>query len=96
MKITVKLGAPLSQIVGTAQVILSMPEGTTAAQVLDELRLRYPRFEAGLQGEGLPKVLEAVPYALFLNARLLPFERAAVTPLHDGDRLYLFLPVAGG
>ena len=35
MKITVKLGAPLSQVVGTAQVILSMPDGATAAQVLD-------------------------------------------------------------
>ena len=81
---------------GTAQVILSMPNGATAAHVLDELRLRYPRFEAGLQGEGLPKALETMPYALFLNARPLPFERAAATPLRDGDRLYLFLPVAGG
>ena len=96
MKITVKLGAPLSQVVGTAQVILSMPDGATAAQVLDELRCRHPRFEAGLQGEGLPQALETVPYALFLNARLLPFERTAETSLRDGDRLYLFLPVAGG
>ena len=96
MKVTVKLGAPLSQVVGAAQEILSMPDGATVAQVLDELRLRYPRFEAGLQGEGLPKVLETVPYALFLNARLLPFERTAETSLRDGDRLYLFLPVAGG
>jgi molybdopterin converting factor small subunit len=77
-------------------VILSMPDGATAAQVLDELRSRYPRFEAGLQGEGLPQILETVPYALFLNARPLPFDRAAATPLRDGDRLYLFLPVAGG
>lgn len=81
---------------GTAQVILSMPDGATAAQVLDELRSRHPRFEAGLQGEGLPRVLETVPYALFLNARPLPFDRAAATRLRDGDRLYLFLPVAGG
>jgi molybdopterin converting factor small subunit len=86
----------LSQIVGTAQVILSMPDGATAAQVLDELRSRHPRFETGLQGEGLPRVLETVPYALFLNARPLPFDRAAATRLRDGDRLYLFLPVAGG
>ena len=96
MKVTVKLGAPLSQVVGAAQEILSMPDGATVAQVLDDLRGRHPRFEAGLQGEGLPKVLETVPYALFLNARLLPFDRAAMTPLRDGDRLYLFLPVAGG
>jgi molybdopterin converting factor small subunit len=82
--------------VGTAQVILSMPDGATAAQVLDELRSRHARFEAGLQGEGLPKALATVPYALFLNARPLPFDRVAETPLRDGDRLYLFLPVAGG
>lgn len=96
MQVTVKLGAPLSQVVGAAQVSLSMPEGSTIAQVLDELRGRYPRFEAGLQGEGLPRVLTGAAYALFVNARPVSFERAAVTPLRNGDRLYLFLPIAGG
>jgi molybdopterin converting factor small subunit len=96
MKITVRLGAPLSQIVGESKVILTLPEGTTAAGVLDELGRRYPDFHAGLGGRGLRTPLDQIPYALFVNARLVPLDRAAGTPLHDGDRLSLFLPVAGG
>lgn len=96
MNITVKMGAPLSMVVGAAQVRLSMPEGAHAGHVLDELHSRYPRFAAGLRGEGLPRPNSQVAYSLFLNARPVPLERAADTPLRDGDRLYLFLPVAGG
>jgi molybdopterin converting factor small subunit len=96
MKVTVKLGAPLSQVVGESMVILSMPTETTVANVLDELRARYPDFEEGLKGKGLAKPFDRVLYSLFLNARPVPFERATITPLRDGDRLYLFLPVAGG
>jgi molybdopterin converting factor small subunit len=96
MKITVKLGAPLSQVVGTSKVILTLPEGTTAAEVLAELGRRYPDFEPGLRGKGLRTPLDQIPYALFVNARLVRLDRAADIILHDGDRLALFLPVAGG
>lgn len=96
MKVTVKLGAPLSQVVGESKAILTMPEGTTVADVLDELRGRYPEFEAGLRGKGLRKPFDRVLYSLFVNARPVPFEKAENSPLRDGDRLYLFLPVAGG
>ena len=96
MKVTVKLGAPLSQVIGESTVILSMPTETTVAGVLDELRTKYPEFEEGLKGKGLAIPLDTVLYSLFLNARPVPFERAAATPLRDGDRIYLFLPVAGG
>ena len=96
MKITVKLGAPLSQVVGESKAILTMPEGATVADVLDELRARNSEFEAGLRGKGLRKPFDRVLYSLFVNARLVPFEQAESTLLRDGDRLYLFLPVAGG
>jgi molybdopterin converting factor small subunit len=96
VKIIVKLGAPLSQVVGEKKAILTMPEGTMVGDVLDELRARYPDFEAGLRGKGLRWPLDQVLYSLFLNARPVPWERADTTPLRDGDRLYLFLPVAGG
>ena len=96
MKITVKLGAPLSQVVGENKAILHVPEGTTVTDVLDELRARYPDFDQGLKGKGLRQPLDRVLYTLFVNARPVPFERAAITRLRDGDRLYLFLPVAGG
>lgn len=96
MRITVKLGAPLSQVVGEKAAALTLPEGATVADALEELRRRYPDFEAGLKGKGLRKPLDQVLYCLFVNARLVPLDRAADTPLRDGDRLSLFLPVAGG
>lgn len=96
MKITVKLGAPLSLVVGVRKAILSMPEGSTVADLLDELRARYPSFDEGLKGKGLRHPLDQVLYTLFLNTRPVPFEQAEETSLRDGDRIHLFLPVAGG
>jgi molybdopterin converting factor small subunit len=96
MKVTVKLGAPLSQVVGQRKITLSLPGEVTVADVLDELQASYPDFEAGLRGKGLRIPLDRVRYSLFVNARLVPFEEAGTTPLRDGDRVYLFLPVAGG
>jgi molybdopterin converting factor small subunit len=96
MRIVVKLGAPLSQVVGESKVILIMPEGASISGALDELRARYPDFEQGLRGKGLRKPFDQVLYSLFLNARPVSLEQAETTPLRDGDRIYLFLPVAGG
>ena len=96
MRITVKLGAPLSQVVGEAKIELIMPQGATVADVLDEMRSRYPEFEAGLRGKGLSKPFDQVVYSLFVDARPLTFEKAGATNLQDGNRVYLFLPVAGG
>ena len=96
VRITVKLGAPLSQVVGESKIDLAMSEGATVADVLDELRARYPDFEAGLRGKGLRKPLDQVIYSLFVDARPLTFEKARTTRLRDGNRVYLFLPVAGG
>ena len=96
MKVTVKLGAPLSQVVGAAKVSLSFEDGVTAAGVLDVLRERYPDFEAGLRGKGLRTPFDDVVYSLFINARPVPLDEAGTVRLRDGDRLYLFLPVAGG
>jgi molybdopterin converting factor small subunit len=96
MKVTVKLGMPLSQVVGESKLILTLPEGTTVADVLEALRGRYPDFEAGLKGKGLRRPLDHTLYQLFVNARPLPFEQADKAALRDGDRIYLFLPVGGG
>jgi molybdopterin converting factor small subunit len=96
MKVVVKLGAPLSRVVGVSKVTLTVPQGTTVADLLEELRKRYPEFDEGLKGKGLPRSLDRVLYSVFLNARPVPWERVGTTSLGDGDRLYLFLPVAGG
>jgi molybdopterin converting factor small subunit len=96
VRVTVKLGAPLSQVVGETKINLAMPEGATVADVLDELRDRYPAFESGLRGQGLRKPLDQVIYSLFVEGRPVSFERADATRLRDGNRIYLFLPIAGG
>jgi molybdopterin converting factor small subunit len=96
MKITVKFGAPLSLVVGERKAILSMPEDSTVADLLDELQARYPDFDEGLRGKGLRHPLDQMLYTLFLNTRPVPFEQAPDTTLRDGDRIHLFVPVAGG
>jgi molybdopterin converting factor small subunit len=82
--------------VGQAKIDLTMPQGATVADVLDELQARYPEFEAGLRGKGLRKPFDQVVYSLFVDARPLTFEKAGATELRDGNRVYFFLPVAGG
>lgn len=96
VKITVKLGAPLSQVVGESSVQLQMPEGSTLANVLDALQTRFPDFEAGLKGKGLRYPADKVLYTLFVDAKPVPFDQAQGVKLRDGNRVYLFLPVAGG
>jgi molybdopterin converting factor small subunit len=96
VKVTVKLGAPLSQVVGESKIVLHLAPGSTVGDVIAELQARYPDFESGLRGKGLCYPLDQILYQLFVNARPVPFDQASSTALHDGDRLYLFLPVAGG
>jgi molybdopterin converting factor small subunit len=96
VKVTVKLGAPLSQVVGRSQVSLHLAEGSTAADALAELHALLPELEAGLKGQGLRHPLDQILYQLFVNAHPVPFEQAANVALADGDRMFIFLPVAGG
>jgi len=96
VKVTVKMGAPLSQVVGQPRVSLALPPEATLADLLDEMRERYPEFQEGLEGKGLPKPFDRVLYSLFLNSRPVAWAEAAANGLQDGDRVHIFLPVAGG
>jgi len=96
MNITARMGAPLSQVIGASQVTLTLPEGATVADLLVALGQQFPEFDAGLRGKGLRVPTDQVLYALFIDARSVPFERVGVTPLADGDQVYFFLPIAGG
>ena len=96
MKVTVKMGAPLSQVVGQPKAILSLPQEATLADLLEEMEGRYPEFQAGLKGKGLYKPFDRILYSLFLNSRPVDWGEVAATRLRDGDRVHIFLPVAGG
>jgi molybdopterin converting factor small subunit len=96
MKIIVKLGPPLSQVVGEGKAILDMSQGASLGDVLHELRTRYPDFYEGLKGKGLQRPADRILYSLFLNANFVSFEDAGSVEVRDGDRVFLFLPIAGG
>jgi molybdopterin converting factor small subunit len=90
------MGAPLSQVVGEPKVILFLPQEATLADVLAELEGRYAGFQEGLKGKGLRKPLDRVLYSLFVNSKPVDWSEVAVSRLQDGDRIHIFLPVAGG
>jgi len=94
VKVTVKLGEPLWRQVGkrTLQLEWTQPS-VTVAEVLRRLETEHPGFGPAFRGEGLKA---AYPYNLFVNARLVRLEQAETTPLQDGDKLYIFIPVVGG
>jgi molybdopterin converting factor small subunit len=75
---------------------MQMPPEATVADVLTQMRERFPEFEAGLKGKGLRRPQGRYLYQLFVNARPVAFDEGTQRLLHDGDRIYLFLPVAGG
>lgn len=96
MNITVLIGTPLSGVIGYDRLTLAVDESTTVAGLIDELRARYPDFEAGLRGKGLDMSPTRVIYRLIVNNSFVPWEGAATTVLHEGDRVLLVMPISGG
>jgi DNA-3-methyladenine glycosylase len=94
MHVTVRLGEPLNRAVGALRVSLEFAAAPSVADVLRRLAAEHPGFEAAYRGEGLGF---AYPYRVYVNAREVKGDEAAQAwRLANGDRLYIFLPVAGG
>ena len=92
-RVTIKFGQPLSQTIGQRRITLDMPEGSTAADLLDELTQRYPGFRVAFRGDDLGR---SSPYIFFLNSRPVTPPHFATTRLQEGDVVHLVLPVVGG
>lgn len=90
----VRLGEPLWRAAGAQRLYLEFPgDPVTVADVLQRLHEDYPGFAAAYRGEGLRR---ALPYNVYVNARVVrPGEEASRT-LADGDKVYFFLPAVGG
>jgi DNA-3-methyladenine glycosylase len=94
MKVTVRLGEPIWRVAGALRLELEFePPGVTVADVLAHLAAAYPGFETAFRGDDLARHL---PYQLFVNARIVPPGSEHERFLADGDKLYVFLPAAGG
>lgn len=86
--------ATLRPIVGGKTVDLSIEEGTTVAQLVEQIVTRYPPLREHLlneQGELYPHV------HVFVNGRDAPaLDQGMQTPLTHADALDIFPAVAGG
>ncbi len=81
MEVRVRLFAAFRERVGTGELRLAMPEGTTAGDVLQRLVAEHPAI-AGLAG--------SVQYAV--DREFVP----AGFPLRDGSEVSFIPPVSGG
>ena len=81
MKIRVKCFAAAREIVGTGELVVELPEGSTLTQLLEQIGRQFPRLE-GLAGSLLFSV----------NREYAPFDKR----LAAGDEVALIPPVSGG
>ncbi len=94
MIVIVKLSWPIYKTVGARTLTLELDrEETTIAEVVAYLDRHHPGFKDELArgtGDGL------ADYLFFVNETLVPQKDAATTSLHDGDKLFVILPIVGG
>jgi DNA-3-methyladenine glycosylase len=94
MRVSVRLGEPIRRTTGALRVELAFERATiTVADALALLAQTYPGFETAFRGDDLG---HPYPYQVFVNARLVPPDQAGKHALADGDKVYVFLPAAGG
>jgi molybdopterin converting factor small subunit len=94
MRISVRLYGPLRVVVGSDVVELALSgESATVAQALADLVARYPQTSRYLRDTagGVPPGVRAL-----LAESRLDGAHALATPLRDGDRLTLLMPIVGG
>lgn len=94
MQVTVRLGEPITRVVGSLRVAMQFDrEPATVADVLRRLSMEYPGFDAAFRGDGIGHIN---PYRVYVNARQVAAGAEDQWTLADGDKVYIFLPAAGG
>jgi molybdopterin converting factor small subunit len=94
MRLEVQLSGPVRVVIGAPRVVLMWDTSSvTLTQALDALGARYPRAQRYLR-DGAGDVPPAL--RILLNDTRLDGDAPLATPLRDGDRLALLMPVAGG
>ncbi len=94
MQVTVRLGEPITRVVGSLRVSMQFDsQPATVADVLRRLSDEYPGFDAAFRGDGIGHVN---PYRVYVNARQVAAGQEEQWPLADRDKVYIFLPAAGG
>jgi molybdopterin converting factor small subunit len=91
MEITVKLGEPIWKIVGEKSTKVTLNGAQCLSDIFAELNRRYPAFMAEAQRGEFD-----LPYTLFVNDKLVAWEKVGQTPVSDGDKVFIFMAVSGG
>ncbi len=81
MKARVRLFAILREKVGTSELTLELPDGSTVADLMKEMARQYPTLL-----EGVAHTMVAINTEYVQQSHLL----------HDGDEVALIPPVSGG
>ncbi len=94
MKISVRSVLAFSRAIGSRDLPLDLPAGSTVEQALSELTLQcgepLSRMLWGKTGKLLPHI------RLLVNGQDVGFLSGLATPLHEDDDLTLIPPAGGG
>jgi len=95
IQITLKAHATFKEIFGPNNLIISVPEGSTAGEALDRA---FVRFQEDLeQRYGLQRSRELMQHAILLvNGKLYVQPDALRTQVQAGDQIEIMVTFAGG
>jgi molybdopterin converting factor small subunit len=92
MQVKVKALRPFKDTLGAGDLVVDLPDGVTVEGLVRHLIELHPEFgPQALDGEG------AIDVTLNIMVSGRPVgEHDLDNPLHDGDEVMLFMPLAGG
>ena len=95
IQITLKAHAAFKEIFGPNNLIISVPEGSTAREALDRA---FVRFQEDLEERyGLERSRELMKYCILLvNGKLYAQPDALRTRVRAGDQIEIMVTFAGG
>lgn len=101
-EVTVRAIGPLRQLLGGAELVMSVGERATVAELLRRLAeekggefARYVTWVEGLDGSGDGSAAYS-PLRVLLNGRDIFPDKLEESVLAEGDTLLVFSPLAGG
>jgi molybdopterin converting factor small subunit len=91
MNIVVEFAGPLRSAAGMKEIVIAIDGEATTGAVLLEVAERLPGIRQELFG---PESKEY--YSVFVNDLLVAERERERAPVHEGDKVMILLPIAGG
>ena len=95
MNVSVRSIGLIRQLLGEAELTVSLPEGTTVGGLLtrlvEEKGEKFAPYAARVKEPGA-----YAPLRVVINGRDVLPQKSQTTALHEGDDVLILLPIAGG